>query len=219
MDGKTGKKAGRYSADPMFRVPDDPRVLSHVELRAIALQLRKAGWNYTQIAAVLKMPRTKVRLLVHKELRAVGRQMYSDAHDLWVLECDRLDELQRAIYPRAMTGDPRAIEVLCKIHERRARLMGLDAPLKVEQKIDAQLQSMSDEELLLKAAELGLRLTAEPPRALPSYLPGEEPLESLPTPDPTPDIEQRESPPAILLPSLRKPPLDPHPEDPEGPVS
>jgi len=42
------------------------------------------------------------------------------------LEQQRLDALQAGIWPKAMAGDSRAVEVALKVLERRARLLGLD---------------------------------------------------------------------------------------------
>ena len=42
------------------------------------------------------------------------------------LEELRLDELQEGIWPRALSGDARAVEVALKVLERRARMGGLD---------------------------------------------------------------------------------------------
>jgi hypothetical protein len=42
------------------------------------------------------------------------------------LEELRLDELQEGIWPRALNGDPRSVEVALKVLERRARMSGLD---------------------------------------------------------------------------------------------
>jgi hypothetical protein len=42
------------------------------------------------------------------------------------LEELRLDELQEGIWPRALAGDPRSVEVALKVLERRARMQGLD---------------------------------------------------------------------------------------------
>jgi hypothetical protein len=42
------------------------------------------------------------------------------------LEELRLDALQEGIWPRALQGDPRAVEVALKVLERRARMGGLD---------------------------------------------------------------------------------------------
>ena len=46
------------------------------------------------------------------------------------LELERLDALTLAAWPRARAGDDRAIRVVLRIMQRRAKLLGLDAPLK-----------------------------------------------------------------------------------------
>lgn len=51
------------------------------------------------------------------------------------LESLRLDELNSAIWPRAMNGDPRAIEVALKLLERRSRMLGLDFQDKMSARI------------------------------------------------------------------------------------
>jgi len=44
----------------------------------------------------------------------------------------RLDRMQRAVWPAAISGDIKAGAQVLRIMERRARLFGLDAPTKVE---------------------------------------------------------------------------------------
>ena len=43
-----------------------------------------------------------------------------------------LDGLERAMAPKALLGDARAAEVLLRVMERRARLLGLDRPVRHE---------------------------------------------------------------------------------------
>jgi hypothetical protein len=44
------------------------------------------------------------------------------------LEAERLDALSAALAPAIAKGDPRSIEAAVRISERRAKLLGLDAP-------------------------------------------------------------------------------------------
>ncbi len=46
------------------------------------------------------------------------------------LELARLDEVQSSFYETAIEGDPKAAEVVFKSMDRRAKLLGLDAPEK-----------------------------------------------------------------------------------------
>jgi uncharacterized protein YicC (UPF0701 family) len=51
------------------------------------------------------------------------------------MELDRLDRLQRAAWATAMQGNPKAILSILKIMERRAKLIGLDAPQRLQQEV------------------------------------------------------------------------------------
>lgn len=47
-----------------------------------------------------------------------------------------LDGIERAMGPKALQGDPKAAEVLMRVMERRARLLGLDRPTKIEATVE-----------------------------------------------------------------------------------
>lgn len=61
-------------------------------------------------------------------------------------EAQRLNRLQTAIWPAAMAGDPRAVETVLKIMDRRAKMHGIDQPTRVEiltiDQIDAQIAEL-----------------------------------------------------------------------------
>lgn len=44
------------------------------------------------------------------------------------VELDRLDALQRAVWPSAMTGDAKGVEAALKVMDRRHRLLGFNKP-------------------------------------------------------------------------------------------
>lgn len=48
------------------------------------------------------------------------------------LEAARLNELQRAVWPLAVAGDIAAVTACIRIIDRRAKLLGLDAPVLVD---------------------------------------------------------------------------------------
>jgi hypothetical protein len=50
-------------------------------------------------------------------------------------ELDRLDRMQVALWPRAMKGDDRAIGTIVRLMERRARLVGIDAPQRIQAEV------------------------------------------------------------------------------------
>jgi hypothetical protein len=48
------------------------------------------------------------------------------------LELERLDELQAAFHEKAKAGDPQCAAIVLRIQERRAALLGLDTPTKID---------------------------------------------------------------------------------------
>lgn len=67
--------------------------------------------------------------------RAIQRTMQQPADELRTAELDRLDRLQLAAWPNAMRGDNKSILTIVRLMERRAKLLGLDMPLKIEQDV------------------------------------------------------------------------------------
>ena len=51
-------------------------------------------------------------------------------------ELDRLERLQRSWWLPALSGDERAARVVLSVMDRRAKLLGLDAPIKSEIKVE-----------------------------------------------------------------------------------
>ena len=55
------------------------------------------------------------------------------------LESARLDALSQAMWPQALAGSARHAEVCVRICERRARLLGLDQPTRVDANVLANV--------------------------------------------------------------------------------
>ena len=90
-----------------------------------ALTLRKAGASYEAIARQCGYAsRSGAYQAVQRELR---RTMQEPAEDVRQLELARLDDLYRAMVPKALKGDTWSVDRCLKIMERRALLLGLDA--------------------------------------------------------------------------------------------
>jgi hypothetical protein len=94
-----------------------------LERERVVMEHRVRGWSFYRIKHELKIANPDK---VWK--RAVAREEnvgYLRAESVR-LEEQRLDSLQDGIWDRALSGDPRAVEVALKVLERRARLLGLD---------------------------------------------------------------------------------------------
>jgi hypothetical protein len=96
---------------------------------AKALELRMAGKTYPAIAeeAGYNSPQA-AHDAVKRSLDAVIRE---PAEALIRLDLERLDSMLEIHLLSAQGGDVQAVSAVMKIMERRARLLGLDAPTKV----------------------------------------------------------------------------------------
>ena len=96
-----------------------------------ALELRKAGATYQSIADKLGYSCAKgAHKAVASALKATLREPADGVREL---EIARLDAMLLPLWRRVQNGDERAVDRVLKIMERRAKLLGLDAPAKIEQ--------------------------------------------------------------------------------------
>lgn len=117
----SGKKPGNQGVENRAA-----QRVERAQLRAQTLELRARGMSYPTIAATLGLPMTTVYRWVQSALRNMVRE---PAAAVLTLELSRLDTAQEAIWPAVERGYLPAIDRLLRIMERRARLLGLDAPV------------------------------------------------------------------------------------------
>jgi hypothetical protein len=135
--------------------------------RTQAIGLALAGLSWDAIADKLGY---SSRQAAHKDVQralaqAVAEQT-SAAEELRMVELMRLDRLQAAAWPKALTGDLKAIETCLKIITERRKLLGLDAPAKLEvitlDAVDAEIRRLEAELAALPGgAEAGETAPAE----------------------------------------------------------
>jgi hypothetical protein len=100
-------------------------------LQTQALALRAHGHSFRSISRTLNVCAATAHSLV-KSAMAAERKFISEAKaDYIELEIHRLDTYLQALALKVKSGDPRAVDTALKIGERRAKLLGLDAPTKV----------------------------------------------------------------------------------------
>ena len=118
------------------------------ERQQTALSLRKSGATYRAIASHISLLPGNEKYsegLAHADvtacLKALVSQTSLDTEEYRSLELERLDTAQLAIAKKVQAGDLQAIDRWLRISERRAALLGLDAPirLKIEQGVEAEL--------------------------------------------------------------------------------
>jgi hypothetical protein len=128
--------------------------LRQAERRAEVLRLRLAGLEFADIAARLDPPVSKQR--AHQLYRAALAEVVREpASEIITAEVLRLDLLWRALLPAVVRGSARHTEVAVRVAERRARMLGLDAPTRTEvltiDAIDAEIRQL-EAELARRAA-------------------------------------------------------------------
>lgn len=126
-----------------------PTRLKTVQLEQECVRLRLAGLTHRQIGAQLGVAPSSAYKRITHALAEINRQVSESADELRTLEACRLNELLNALWVRAIGGDEKAIDRVLRIMERRARLLGLDAPTRTEavtiDAIDREIARLSAE--------------------------------------------------------------------------
>ena len=134
------------------------------ERHALALEMRKHGYSYEQIAEHFETSPASIRGLVKL---ALNKSIQEPGQEVIDLELQRLDQLYRVAFNQAAKGDVGAINQCLAVMQRRTKYLGLDAPDKKEisgkdggaiRIASFQLAGLSDaelaamEEMLIKAS-------------------------------------------------------------------
>ena len=157
-----------------------------IEREAKAFELRKAGANYSEIARALQVSVTYAHDLVRHALDQMCRSLGEDVPAVRAMEVARLDDMLKALYPQVLKGHEKSIDSALKVAERRAKLLGLDAPAQHQLAGDPNnpvtinvVQTLTDDELDTRIQRLQKLLTAIPlsATALPGLAAGPESAE------------------------------------------
>lgn len=104
------------------------------ERRRVAMEMRLAGVDLATIAE--KVPGYSSATHVSMDLkRARDRskaQLDEKVEDLRDLQVDRLERMMRALWPKVLKGDTKAVETAAKLIIHMSDLRGLKAPTKIE---------------------------------------------------------------------------------------
>lgn len=98
------------------------------ERRIKALTLYKAGMSTRQIGEQLGVSNVSAWHYIKRGLEELSKEQNKIAQHVRDLELRRLDDMLRAIWPKVITGDLKAIDRVLAIQERRAKYLGLDSP-------------------------------------------------------------------------------------------
>lgn len=102
-----------------------------IDDQAKAIELRRMGMGYVEIGKQLSISKSKAHRLVEGAMQELVVTIGADVKELKAEQLSRLDGLLATIWPQARKGALGAVDRVLKIEERRAKLLGLDAPVKV----------------------------------------------------------------------------------------
>lgn len=105
-----------------------------------AVRYRIAGMSYAQIGKEMGCTKQNAHRAVTKALGDIRKRVGESAEVLRDIELKRLDALWMAMWGIAQKGNPRAADTMIRIMKRRAAMLGLDAPKKVEGDISGELE-------------------------------------------------------------------------------
>lgn len=100
--------------------------------REQALDLRRSGLSYQRIGDAMGISMARAHQLVAKAMEETHRAIAAGADALRAEEVSRLDGMLLALWPKAAGGDVTAVDRVLKIGERRAKLLGIEAPVRIE---------------------------------------------------------------------------------------
>ena len=96
------------------------------------VELRTEGYVWREIAQIVSMSTAGVYKAYN---RAMTRVIAPSIEEHREMELDRLDILQRTYWQPAVNGNLRAADYVLRVIDKRAKLLGLDAPLKVQAEV------------------------------------------------------------------------------------
>jgi hypothetical protein len=115
-----------------------PKKVNIIQRQLMALEMRKSGASYRvigeSIREYLKQETGKATKYDHRQaqkdvaaaLAEVRFRLLDTAEDVLTTELLRLDELQSALWDKALAGDGEAVRLTLTVMEQRAKVMGLN---------------------------------------------------------------------------------------------
>lgn len=113
----------------------DPKVANACIRRQKALEMRRQGATYQEIADAIGMHRSDAWVMVIQQIALVAEQNKELTDQLRRKEFAITDELLDYWLPMAVEGNEKATKIVLSVLERRARYAGLDAPSKIDANI------------------------------------------------------------------------------------
>jgi hypothetical protein len=124
----TGHKGtGRRRARSTKTARTSPKAIERAQLRKRALELRKEAHPVREIARKIGKSKSETHRLIDEALQDVGPDHETKVR-VRTLQLERIDTMVLGLWMRARKGDEKAVTAVLKLEERRAKIVGSDAP-------------------------------------------------------------------------------------------
>lgn len=122
-----------HSTNPFTPGSESPARQTELEVRRDKVWAYKvAGFAYRDIAKMLDVSLGTIQADMSAMMKVIHDSQRESIDQYRALELERLDTSQKGIWAKVLKGDTKAIDSYIKISKRRAALLGLDAPTKIE---------------------------------------------------------------------------------------
>lgn len=125
-------KNGHVKAAILATTPGSVPAIDSRELEEQCLELRKRAYSYREIGKELNISSTAAYKAVMRILDRMEAELKEPAKRVREVELQKLDAIEKVITVKARNGDMFAVDRLLKVAERRARLTGIDMPVKTQ---------------------------------------------------------------------------------------
>lgn len=123
-----------------------------------AFELRKAGKSLREIGEALAVSHETIRKDLAEVLTAYREEAVDKHKAIVAIELARLDDMLFGLWMKARDGNTRSVDAVLRIMERRAKLLGLDAPAAARtvqlSMTPTEIVQMSDDDLAELIAQL-----------------------------------------------------------------
>jgi hypothetical protein len=115
--------------------------------RQRALELRITGMPFREIGRQLGVSGCQAHHDIARSLAELAAREQDQARIARQLDLERINKALAGVMPKAEKGDPQAVNALVRLLELRARLLGLDAPLRAHHGGDPDAPPIAVEQL------------------------------------------------------------------------
>lgn len=128
--------------------------------RIQSLELRKRGYSLRAIADALDVTAPTVQRDIEAMLKQLNDEAIKETALLREMELQRLDDMWKSLHKQIDGGNFGAIDRALKIMERRAKLLGLDAPTQNKHEVEMPQAVQALEMLSALSQQAGVTMEA-----------------------------------------------------------